>query len=149
MSAEITSPEAKGAVALISGAVLSIIGGVFKLLRLQSQINRLRARIIELEDAAEKREAALKDEAERIKSAVKDEVQKAIALLPPPEPPPVRQTTGNMPTTLELERIVDEKVKAHVARADGEQNAKIDGISVRVGDVARMLAGVVGKGNGQ
>ena len=149
MSTDMTSPEAKGAVAIVSGAVLSIIGGVFKLLRLQSQINRLRARVIELETQASKDAAADKALDERIKSAVRDDVEKAIALLPPAEFTPMRHSSGNMPTTAELERIVDEKVKAYGARADAAQDAKINGISDRVGDMTKMLAGVIGKGNGQ
>lgn len=139
MNADITPAEGAG----LSSVILAIIGGTIKLFRFQSQIARLRSRVIELEGKAEASSKAEQDLGERVRSAVRDEVQRAIKELPAPEPAPVRQSTGSMPTTAELERIVDEKVRAHVARADGEQNAKIAGIADRVGDVKRLVEIVV------
>lgn len=132
MSAEITPAEGGGAV----GAAVALVTVVINAFRLHSQIAKLRARVTVAETKATNAEAEVKALEERIASAVSD----ALAAHPSfADPPPVRQTTGAFSSTEALERIVEEKVRAYGARADAAQDAKIQGISDRVGDVKRLV----------
>jgi citrate lyase gamma subunit len=141
MSAEITPAEG----GTIAASIVALIGGTIKLFRFQTQIARLRSRVIDLEEKVKASGAAEQDLSERVKSAVRDEVQRAVEALPAAdrEGAPTTQPSGALSSTEALDRMVEAKVQAHVARADGEQNAKIAGIADRVSDVKRLVEIVV------
>lgn len=149
MSHEITTTEGGS----IIGAFLALGTTVVGAFRLQSQIAKLRLRVTTLSatlDAvkakAEADVAEAKAETRALEERLASLVSDALAAHPSfADPPPIRQSTGSMPTSEALERIVAEKVAEYGRRADAAQDAKIEGIAARVGDVAQMLTGIVGR----